>query len=287
MQRLRGRAALLLGVAVLGAGAIAGAVVLRAPREFGSPVAWTTFGTDDVHSLTFTDESSQTVLFGHHGGVHESQDGGRSWSPLAFTRDAMGLATADAGSIVVAGHQVFEHSRDGGATWSSIPADLPTMDIHAFAQSPSDGSRMWAYLAGDGVYESTDAGTTWTLVYDGDVVTLVALSPGERDELLGVEPFRGLVRSSDGGRTWNQVGEPPASPVTTLAASRDGRVLLLGATSGLYRSDDGGRSWRRILATGTVLAAALSADGSVVGAVDQGTRFYRSDDGGVTWPGPR
>jgi photosystem II stability/assembly factor-like uncharacterized protein len=266
--------------------AILAVAVLRSSGGAGTPVAWTRFGTQDVHSLAFSDSTGDAILFGHHGGILRTQDGGRSWEPLPFSQDAMGLTAAADGSLIVAGHLVFQQSTDGGATWSPIDADLPSLDIHAFARSPTDSSRMWAYLAGGGVYESTDGGATWVRVYEGHVLSLLALESQQEGELIGVEPFFGVVRSSDGGRTWLPVSEPPAAPVTSLAGTGDGRVLLVGAPGGLHRSDDGGVSWRQVLRSDTVLAAAVLGDGSTIAAVDQQTRFYRSDDGGRTWPGP-
>jgi hypothetical protein len=41
-----------------------------------------------------------------------------------------------------------------------------------------------------------------------------------------------------------------------------------------------------VLASRTVLAAAISEDGTVLAAVTDETVYYRSDDAGVTWPGP-
>ena len=194
-------------------------------------------------------------------------------------------AAAD-GSIIIAGHDVFQASHDGGETWAPIETDLPSLDIHSFARSLGDPSRMWAYLAEGGVHESTNGGRQWTKVYDGHVIGLTAIRAAQRDVLLGIESVRGLVRSEDGGATWSAIGLPPVAPVSSLSATADGRVVLLGGTDGLHRSDDGGSTWRHILRTRTVLASALWGDGSVVAAVDRDTHLFRSDDGGASWPGP-
>ncbi len=185
------------------------------------------------------------LLFGHHGGVLSSTDGGRRWTPLDFGEDAMGMAAAADGSIVVAGHGVFQASRDGGASWTPIDADLPSLDIHGFARSLTDPARMWAYLAEGGVYESTDFGATWTKVTDGHVIHLTAIRQGDADGLWGIDPYRGLVRSLDGGRTWEPAGKPPTSPVTSLAAAPDGRILVMGGT----RRAVSLRRWRHDVAT--------------------------------------
>lgn len=277
---------------MLGAAALLGVVavvvlLLQRPADPGArSVAWARLGTSDAHSLAFAPDSTDRVLFGHHGGVLETRDGGRSWDPLALNADAMGMRPSVDGSIVIAGHEVFQASADEGRTWASMATDLPSLDVHAFARDPADAARMWAYLAGGGLFESLDGGSRWSKVFDGHRPALVAVSRQGVTALIGLDPFTGLVESGDGGRSWRSLGPPPSSPVLTLAATPDGRSLVLGTTQGLFRSDDGARSWSGSLLEGTVLAAALSEDGSIVVAVTNETDYYRSDDGGRTWNGP-
>ncbi len=266
--------------------AVAVALLLRPGAGAPTPDPWARLGTQDVHSLAFPGPDRLTVLFGHHGGILRSTDGGRLWQPLPVRQDAMGMAAATDGSVIIAGHLVFQGSQDGGTTWAPIEADLPSLDIHSFARSLSDPARMWAYLAEGGIYESADGGHSWTRVHEGSVTNLTATRDERGDTLLGID-LRGLVRSGDGGRTWTVVGTPPVAPVISLAATADGRVIVLGATDGLYRADDSGASWRQILQGGPFLAVAVWSDGSTIAAVDGDTDFYRSDDGGATWPGVR
>lgn len=267
------------------AAAVVAAVLLRPSTGVAAAVPWDRLGTQDVHSLAFQGADSSRVLFGHHGGILRSEDGGRNWAPLPVRQDAMGMAAAADGSIIIAGHLVFQASRDGGATWAPINADLPSLDIHGFARSLSDPARMWAYLAEGGIYESPDFGIIWTRVNGGHILQLTAIRRGDADELLGID-LRGIVRSTDQGRTWAPVGTPPTAPVTSLAATADGAVMILGGPDGLYRSDDSGATWRHVLVSKTVLASAITADGKTLAAVTQETLFYRSEDGGATWPGP-
>lgn len=282
----RGRRLALVSIVALGIVVAVVAVLWRPSGSAESATAWARLGTQDVHSLTFPTGDLSTVLFGHHGGILKSTDGGRQWQPLPVREDAMGMSAATDGSVVIAGHQVFQASPDGGLTWVPIDADLPSLDIHSFARSLTDPARMWAYLAEGGVYESRDGGHRWARVYDGHVPNLTATSIGDRDVLLGVESLLGFVRSDDGGATWEPVAEPPVAPVTSLTSTRDGRVILVGGVDGLYRSDDAGETWRRILKSKPVLAVAIAADGTTIAAVDRDTFLYRSDDGGATWPGP-
>lgn len=274
----------LLPAVVLVVVAAAG-LILFLPRSPAGQVAWSSLRTQDVHSLAFVGGDAQDLLFGHHGGLLESRDGGRSWSALPVRDDAMSTAPADDGSIIIAGHNVFTASRDGGATWSQIPTDLPSLDIHGFTRDPADPTRMWAYLAIGGLWESTDFGSHWTEVRADSVQFPLAVSDGEGTRLLGVDAT-GLITSGDGGRSWTALATPPTYPMTSLAATPDGRTIYAGATDGLFRSDDGGRSWSPTGYDGSVFAIATTADGRTVAVVSRETEFFRSADSGASWPGP-
>ena len=273
--------AAVVAVAVLGVGAI----VLTNTLSKGGPARWARLDTADVHSLAFVGGDANHLLFGHHGGLLESRDGGRTWAALAVSDDAMSMAPADDGSIVIAGHEVFTASRDGGATWAAIANDLPSLDIHGFTRDPADPARMWAYLATGGLWESTDYGASWIQVRTDNVIFPLAVRDGPTTTLLGLDPT-GLVQSLDGGRTWATLGTPPTSPMTSLAATPDGRTIYAGAPDGLFRSDDGGRSWFSTGYRGSVFAVATTPDGETVAVVSQQSEFFRSPDRGATWPAP-
>ncbi len=280
-----GRTRLLAGVAMVGA-LVVGAVAFVIMRPGGSSTAaWSRLGTEDVHSLAFVGDDPDRLLFGHHGGVLASGDGGRNWQPLATRSDAMSLGAAADGSIVIAGHDVFAESRDDGRTWQDIPAALPSLDIHGFARDPGDPTRMWAYLATGGLWESRDAGRAWERVQQENILFPVAVAAPSGTRLFGLTAD-GLASSDDGGRTWRNVATPELYPIASLAATSDGRVLVAGGPDGLARSDDGGASWSKLPFEGQPFAIAVTAGGGTIALVDRLTEFYRSDDGGRTWPGP-
>lgn len=275
----------LLPLGLLAASVIVVAVAMLRPGPSGETIAWTRFGTQDVHSLAFVDGDPNRVLFGHHGGLLRSDNGGRTWSALAVRDDAMSTSPASDGSIVIAGHEVFVASRDGGATWAPIATDLPSLDIHGFTRDPGDPARMWAYLATGGLWESSDFGARWSRVRQDNVLFPLAVRDGSRTRLLGVDTT-GLVESADGGRTWATLGTPETFPLTALAATTDGRVVFAGSPDALFRSDDGGRRWQATGYEGSAFAIATTPDGRTVAVVSQDTDFFRSSDGGATWPAP-
>ncbi|MEO6206956.1 MAG: hypothetical protein ABIP77_03240, partial [Candidatus Limnocylindrales bacterium] len=58
-------------------------VVLNSGWTKSGQTAWSRLGSSDVHSLALEGDDPNHVLFGHHGGISESRDGGRSWLALA------------------------------------------------------------------------------------------------------------------------------------------------------------------------------------------------------------
>ena len=269
--------------AVLGLFGVA-ALLLTRPSA-SSEAAWSRLGTDDVHSLAFVGDDPNRLLFGHHGGLLASADGGRSWQPLQVRSDAMSLGAASDGSIVIAGHDEFAQSDDAGKTWQPIPAQLPSLDIHGFARDPANGQRMWAYLATGGLWASSDGGASWDRVQEQNIAFPVAVSIPSGTRLFGVTAT-GLARSDDDGRTWQAVASPELYPIASLAATPDGKVLVAGGPDGLARSDDGAASWSKLPFSGQAFAVAAARGGQTIGVVDRSTEFFRSDDGGRTWAGP-
>lgn len=265
---------------------VAGAVfLLLRPPVAETPALWSRLDTEDVHSLSFPGQDPERLLFGHHGGLLGSSDGGRTWAPLPVKEDAMSMAPAADGSIVIAGHDVFTQSADEGATWSAIETDLPSLDIHGFARDPSDAARMWAYPVTGGLWESRDGGAHFMKVREDNLLYPVAVTAAGSTRLLGVD-VAGFVASDDGGRSWNSLGAPAFGPITALTATPDGGVLYAGSADGLFRSDDGGRTWGETGYKSSVFAVAAAADGRTVAVVSRATEFFRSADGGVTWRGP-
>ena len=54
---------------------------------------------------------------------------------------------------------------DGGAAWAAVGDSLPTLGVAALAVDPITPSRVYAVLAGAGIFRSDDRAVTWTLVH--------------------------------------------------------------------------------------------------------------------------
>lgn len=259
------------------------------PQDFGGgdPSPWATLNTADVHALAFAQSDPAHLYFGHHNGLLESRDGGRTWQPSVLAdADAMNVRIAGEERIQIAGHEVYLESTDSGASWQPVPNDLPGLDLHAFAVDPADEDHAWAFAVGFGLFETHDAGRHWGPRQAGNWGYLATYRAGDRTALVAVGPV-GLVRSLDGGTNWEPLAYPGAPLAGGVAAATDGSVLYAATSDGVRRSTDQGESWQETGFDGVALAIAVAPDDPMLLAVvDDGTRFYRSADGGTSWPQP-
>ena len=241
--------------------------------------------TRDYHSLLVSPTNTNDLILGTHDGLYMSTDGGRSWRFDALLRnDAMNLARSTGRVVWLAGHDVFKKSMDGGKSWTDVqPKGVPTLDLHAFTVDARNPQTLYAAIAGQGLYRSTDAGRSFKLVsrrVGGSVTALASFADGR---LLAADVNRGLLESTDGGRTWKTRLAKVLMLGLAINPSNPRRVLATGA--GIAISTDGGRSWLAALdlPRGSGPVAWSPSKPSVAYVVGFNRRLYRSDDGGVRW----
>lgn len=247
--------------------------------------------TNDFHSLAFSPTEPETVFFGHHDGLLVSYNGGRDWQSTSLTSaDAMALGVPPSNPQIMyaAGHNVFVKSGDGGENWQSVPADLPGLDIHAFAVDPENAERVAAYVVSFGLFGSEDGGINWESLSVTVPSSVHGLAFGKDDQILYAAAVgAGLWQSQDGGRTWTPVQNLPGNGAIAVAyVPANGRLYLttLEPAAGLYYSDDDGETWTSTSLRETILAVAISPlDSKHILAVNDQGEVFASRDGGISW----
>ena len=195
--------------------------------------------TPDYHSLLVNPTNPQQLVLGTHAGLYASGDGGRHWRPGALAgSDAMNLSRPTGKTIWLAGHDVFQKSVDAGATWSDVePSGLPSRDIHGFTVDPDNPNVLYAAVAGEGLYRSSDGGSTFSLV-SGDVgggVMALAVLPDGR--ILAGDMQQGLLESRDDGASWSQTS---GAQLLGLAVNPSDPKRILATSAGIALSTDAG-----------------------------------------------
>ncbi len=123
---------------------------------------------------------------------------------------------------------------------------------------------------GGGVWKTTDAGQTWTPIFDSQPVASIgalAVSPsdpnviyvgsGEADMRSDISLGNGIYKSIDSGQTWSYLGLRDTRQIgRILIDPKDPDIVLVAALGhgfgpnterGVFRSTDGGKSWTRVL----------------------------------------
>lgn len=249
-----------------------------------APTAGSLPAADHLHALRATDDGG--LLLGLHGALWRSADG-TVWEQLGLRgQDAMALGVAAEGQpLLVGGHDVLARSTDGGETFEMLSPQLPSLDIHALAQAPSEPRTVYAYVVGAGIYRSVDAGDTWTSAatigeqLPGDLAAM-AVDPTDPLVVLVGSGSQGVFRSADGAASFSRTAD---WGTLGLALAADGTVLA-ATYQGVDVSDDGGKTWTNAATTdefdGQPLAVAIEPDGTWWVMTEKPRVLYRSTGDG-------
>jgi photosystem II stability/assembly factor-like uncharacterized protein len=158
----------------------------------------------------------------------------------------------------------------GGLQMRSIGPALMGGRIADIAVHPANRSLWYVASASGGVWKTSNAGVTWTPVFDSQAsysIADVTIDPNDPDVVwVGtgenvsgrhVGWGDGVYKSTDAGKNWANMGlkksehigkimiDPRDSNVIYVAA--EGPLWSAGGDRGLYKSLDGGITWKRIL----------------------------------------
>ncbi|HEY9084629.1 MAG TPA: hypothetical protein VIN40_01605 [Candidatus Tyrphobacter sp.] len=135
---------------------------------------------------------------------------------------------------------------------------------------PGEPNHFYFGAVDGGVWETTNAGRTWTPIFDREHVAsigAIAVAPsnhrvlyvgsGEADMRSDIAHGDGMYRSTDGGGTWTHVGLDDTRQVgRILVDPQDANVVYVAALGhqyspnsqrGVFKSTDGGAHWTKVL----------------------------------------
>jgi hypothetical protein len=273
----------------------------------GSIQSWSELGPGNIGGRTRAlaiDPHDPDVMYagGVAGGIWKSTDGGGRWRPaddlmlnLAVTTIVIDPANTNVlyagtgegffAAPSVRGLGIFK-SVDAGVSWVQLAGTAdPNVPIGAFyyvndiVLSPNDSARVYAATR-SGVWRSTDAGATWSVVLRNPNALASGGQPSNGSFLgaseLAIRSDRnpdvlfaamggtfvddGLWRSLDGGDTWTQLGttadlvRPDQGRMALAIAPSNNDVMYvcmaknqssgeLGTLLDVFRTNDGGNTW--------------------------------------------
>jgi photosystem II stability/assembly factor-like uncharacterized protein len=179
-------------------------------------------------------------------------------------------------AISVAGEEAekpklpFSSETFSGIKLRAIGPAVTSGRVADIAVVPGKPGTWYVAVASGGLWKTTNAGTTWTPVFDTEgsysigCVTVDPRNPnaiwvgtGENNSQRSVGYGDGVYRSLDGGRSWKNMGlktsehigkilvDPKDSDVVYVAAQ--GPLWASGGDRGVYKSADGGKTWKAVL----------------------------------------
>ncbi len=143
---------------------------------------------------------------------------------------------------------------------------------------PGNPSLFYFGAVGGGIWKSTDAGTVWNPIFDGQSVASIGaleVAPsnpqvlyagtGEADIRSDIAMGDGVYKSTDGGAHWQNIGLrdtlqigriaiDPADPNLVYVAAL-GHAYGPNPERGVFRTKDGGKTWEKVLEKGPDIGA--------------------------------
>ncbi len=142
--------------------------------------------------------------------------------------------------------------------------------VVGFAMHPHNRDHYYVAVACGGVWKTTNAGTTWTPLFDNEgsysigYVTLDPKDPhtvwvgtGENNSQRSVGYGDGVYRSDDAGKSWKKMGLERSEHIgkilldprdsNTVYVAAQGPLWGPGGDRGLFKSTDGGKTWKAAL----------------------------------------
>lgn len=244
---------------------------------------WIVYPTGAVHVVAM-DFLSPTdgFLVATAGGSLEvltTTDGGGSLSVASTLPGPVGpvgpvqMQFTSMTSGFVASGGSLDVTTDGAVSWTSSPIVMPGGSASGSSSTPYFVNAELAFMAqGDGIYRSTDGGSTWQSVYtlpqgaNIPAVGVIAFA----NQTLGYAALGGtgtcwsggctdlILRTQDGGTSWQAVsqGVYTNTPITGITAPKTGpgggitQIVAFGSRNvavanmyGIAVSHDGGVSW--------------------------------------------
>jgi photosystem II stability/assembly factor-like uncharacterized protein len=213
---------------------------------------------------------------GYDGTFHTTLDGGTSWRSIGIGSEANSFAIGLDGVI----HAFVIHfvglysygkvmsSSDLGLTWTTKNATVDG-DCYSISADSCDPNKLYLinedYINRNNgisqVYMSTDAGNTWSTMFQAPRKYLSGAMTSSKNTLYaGIkrDDFTGgFLRSSDRGNTWQELSGP--------ASIADSRSITKANNNIFFAIDDAGSIWKTVNNSGdSLIDVALKSGGRTI-----------------------
>ncbi len=282
-------------------------------------------GTGRIMSIDWHPTNNNIIYVGSAGGgLWKTIDAGASWLPKTDFIGALGVSailvdpntpnTIYIGTGDFDGYDNFSigvlKSTDGGDTWNSTGLNWGSTSYRRISNMVFDpnNSDIITLASNNGIYRTTNAGTTWTQVQTGSFRD-IDINPLASSNTYYATTNNTILRSTDNGVNWNTIQTITGSNRLAIATTADNSdyLYVLASNSadngllGVWRSTDSGDTFTQMVSNADINLLGWNSAGTDSGgqgwydlviAADPndaeainvgGVNNWRSIDGGVNW----
>jgi len=285
-------------------------------KSIDGGASWDTTGLNDeivVNCLEINYNNPEIIFAGTKSGLYKTENAGTTWEKVIPFGDIkeIKLNPLNPNTVFAVREDRFYRSFDGGNNFETI-WDFPTLNLGriAFDVTIADTSYIYALIADFnenfmGVYRSTNGGTSFTEMVNGDEINLlgydedgddnasqafydlaIAVSADNKDVIYtgGVNVWRSI----DGGNNWSIISKWYHTGDNSVYSHADihsldvyGNTLYCGSDGGVFKNTNY-QGWEDIssgLNISEIYKMSNSHNGSMVsiGCQDNGTNLYNSN----------
>jgi photosystem II stability/assembly factor-like uncharacterized protein len=164
-------------------------------------------GPVDFHQMDIS-KADPAIVWGNHGGLQRSRDGGHSWQRVAEAParliDIAASALAPERLYAATETGLFVSEADAQDWQRAHPAQAPV----SFVEVTADGT-LHAFVLGEGLVRRAEDGGEWERLHpglNGRYLLYFAADPQAPGRLFAATQHGELIASEDGGRSWRQLG---------------------------------------------------------------------------------
>lgn len=220
-----------------------------------------------INKMVMDPKNSKIIIAATNGGIYRTTDGGSSWTSVnssgSFTDIVFHPYNRQYLYAVRAG--LFYRSTNNGTSWTQITSGLPSPSQRGQI-AVSKANRGYVYLVTSissyfqGVYRSTDSGTTFT-------------NRSTTPNILGY--YDGTSGTSDltNGQGWYDLD--------IAVDKKDAETVYVGGVN-IWKSTNGGTSWTQVAHWyGGYSADDVHADQHATEVAEVGEKLFSGNDGGI------